>query len=624
MTRFTRAKGSKASNERVPDEATPWSIMKMQLEDSQTASKAVTKKPKTATELLAEKDDRLYYDTFGNVNHEWAAFDNVPELQSKKNKIDKLHDIKGSKNNKNQKAVEVQGLNDNSSKDQVFTIPVKIKNKKQSNIQASSDEIENSSTTGQVKPKSAKKKKLNVTGNETEMAAKITDMSKSSDIKNKAINSTPGDTLLEAKSNSVAVEDLCSKYKQCKEWKKKSKKANPDSDIGQAAIDLLQQSQKAELLNSDCAVRDSITKAQEEGCSEKLSKRQKRNKKKQKKITSTNLENQNQATTVDTQKNHSAEGFDVQGNEWSNQVKFGTPAVHCSHRPTSTECGNQIDQCNNSVKKNKELSRKNGNFEIQANSSSEAHTENFFSDNSKRVNNNAQSLKAQKRKNGNNEKGEYKRRKPDEGVVNMMINGNEVQVVKYDGFPVKKEDADRLEQLKKNMIIKGIPRSDINIAMKLERRKAEKALARERKRVCFHCRKSGHNLSDCPELGRDEAGTGICFKCGSAEHTHFECRVVKGQEFRHASCFICREQGHIAKQCPDNPKGLYPQGGSCMICGDVTHLKKDCPDLIKEKEEANITADKIKNSQLESLQEDNINEKKADDQNKVRCKIVKF
>lgn len=36
-------------------------------------------------------------------------------------------------------------------------------------------------------------------------------------------------------------------------------------------------------------------------------------------------------------------------------------------------------------------------------------------------------------------------------------------------------------------------------------------------------------------------------------------------------------QGHIARQCPDNPKGLYPNGGCCKLCGDVTHLRKDCP-----------------------------------------------
>lgn len=31
MTRFARAKGSKASNERTPEESTPWEVMKEQL-----------------------------------------------------------------------------------------------------------------------------------------------------------------------------------------------------------------------------------------------------------------------------------------------------------------------------------------------------------------------------------------------------------------------------------------------------------------------------------------------------------------------------------------------------------------------------------------------------------------
>jgi len=30
--------------------------------------------------------------------------------------------------------------------------------------------------------------------------------------------------------------------------------------------------------------------------------------------------------------------------------------------------------------------------------------------------------------------------------------------------------------------------------------------------------------------------------------------------FPFAKCFICLETGHIRKECPDNPKGLYPNG----------------------------------------------------------------
>jgi zinc finger CCHC domain-containing protein 9 len=198
----------------------------------------------------------------------------------------------------------------------------------------------------------------------------------------------------------------------------------------------------------------------------------------------------------------------------------------------------------------------------------------------------------------------YKWTKSNTHAVQMYINGKEIEVIKFDGFPLKKEDAERLEELRQNLIKQGIPRKEVVAIMKRERRKAEKLLARERKKVCFHCRNSGHVLSQCPELGSSsESGTGICFKCGSTEHTHFQCQVIRTQDFRYAECFVCKEQGHIARQCPDNPRGLYPKGGACKVCGDVTHLKKDCPDLIKEKEQQTITLGTLDNNSLDALEE---------------------
>ena len=52
--------------------------------------------------------------------------------------------------------------------------------------------------------------------------------------------------------------------------------------------------------------------------------------------------------------------------------------------------------------------------------------------------------------------------------------------------------------------------------------------------------------------------------------------------FPYAKCFICKEIGHLSKQCPDNPRGLYPNGGCCKLCSSVEHYKRDCPELKKK------------------------------------------
>ncbi|OWR42394.1 putative zinc finger protein [Danaus plexippus plexippus] len=269
-------------------------------------------------------------------------------------------------------------------------------------------------------------------------------------------------------------------------------------------------------------------------------------------------------------------------------------------------------------KKNKNKNNKNkqaseGNNQEENRSSNE--------DSRKEVKDNAHNINSQNEKTSINnnkpvpakkikkklKKGEQPaRRKPiDDRSFQIIINGKEVELIRFDGFPVMKKDAERLEELKKSMIQKGIPKSEVQRTMKLERRRAEKALARVKREVCYNCRKGGHNLSDCPDLkshipGVDSA-EGVCFKCGSTEHRQFECKVQKDKEFRFATCFICREPGHIARQCPDNPKGLYPNGGSCKLCGDVTHLRKDCPTMNEKKESTSIKLPTLNDSNIEDI-----------------------
>lgn len=154
----------------------------------------------------------------------------------------------------------------------------------------------------------------------------------------------------------------------------------------------------------------------------------------------------------------------------------------------------------------------------------------------------------------------------------------------FQGFRVTKEDQERLKKLHKQLKSSGATKEEVDFALKRERRKAEKTLARSKKLVCFNCREPGHMLADCPqtETVKVEAmptAAGHCFKCGSLEHTSKDCKSKLKREnaYRFAVCFICKQEGHLAKACPDNPKGLYPNGGGCVFCGSVEHLKRDCP-----------------------------------------------
>uniref|UniRef100_A0ABM5FTI4 Zinc finger CCHC domain-containing protein 9 isoform X3 n=1 Tax=Pogona vitticeps TaxID=103695 RepID=A0ABM5FTI4_9SAUR len=129
-------------------------------------------------------------------------------------------------------------------------------------------------------------------------------------------------------------------------------------------------------------------------------------------------------------------------------------------------------------------------------------------------------------------------------------------------------------------------KEEIATALKKDKRREGRRLKRqERKKnimVCFHCRRPGHGVADCPAvLKSQDMGTGICYRCGSTEHDISKCKAKIDPavgEFPYAKCFICGEMGHLSRSCPDNPKGLYADGGSCRICGSVEHFKKDCPE----------------------------------------------
>uniref|UniRef100_A0A0B7BLD8 CCHC-type domain-containing protein n=1 Tax=Arion vulgaris TaxID=1028688 RepID=A0A0B7BLD8_9EUPU len=157
-----------------------------------------------------------------------------------------------------------------------------------------------------------------------------------------------------------------------------------------------------------------------------------------------------------------------------------------------------------------------------------------------------------------------------------------------------------------------------------EDRRLKRQAERESAKVCFSCRGKGHMVSECPFLSASNQ-QGSCYKCGSTEHTAFSCtaKIPKGS-FPFAQCFICGEKGHISKQCPDNPRGLYPKGGGCKQCGSVEHLRRDCPEFYKNKGVVEVTVDTLEvgvsadaQEGPELLVDDNTEKKK-------KIKVVKF
>ncbi|XP_078050392.1 uncharacterized protein LOC144476933 [Augochlora pura] len=556
MTRYARGKGSKASNEKTPNEATPWHVLKQQLIEK-ISNLEQTKKPKSARELLEDKD--VYYCDVGNVNNDWAQFEENTVKKSKnpiakKNKksketaLDKTIDSNEIKNTEFEENTTKKGKN-----------LITKKNKKSKVI--SLDEAVNSNGNKKDGDEGNVQKKLSKKRNIDEINTSMADVK----IKKRKKDFLPKlNNNIREEGDSFADQDSTEQNKIIEKRTKLNKKRKQNKQNGPKYLETSLNSSSTSQTNNN-EVNISNSQSNLSATNEKKGISSKHSMKQQKKYNAHSNDNNNKMN-ISNENNYAAQKSNKIGINKSNSYKFG---------------GQKIDR-----KK----------FE-----------------NNKMNNKKPPKVRDDK---------EHKRRKQETGLTKLTINGIEIELSKYDGFPVRKEDADRLRELKQKMIMKGIPKKEIDIAIKLERRRAEKALARIRRNVCFHCRKGGHNLSDCPELGSEQASTGICFKCGSTEHTHFECKVAKPTEFRYATCFICREQGHIAKQCPDNPKGIYPRGGSCNVCGDVTHLKKDCPDLIKEKEENEITLNTIADGNIEHLEGSTKTVQPVE--NKKPKKVVKF
>jgi len=163
---------------------------------------------------------------------------------------------------------------------------------------------------------------------------------------------------------------------------------------------------------------------------------------------------------------------------------------------------------------------------------------------------------------------------------NFLDDDAERKKVFFEGSWLTHERRDELVALRSRLLKEGQSQEAVEDVIRRGRRRDERQVKIERRKLCFRCREPGHMLSACPAVESESSGGGICFKCGSPDHTSRMCRAKRGlggAAYPLATCFVCKEVGHISRECPDNPRGLYPHGGSCRVCNDVTHFARDCP-----------------------------------------------
>lgn len=79
----------------------------------------------------------------------------------------------------------------------------------------------------------------------------------------------------------------------------------------------------------------------------------------------------------------------------------------------------------------------------------------------------------------------------------------------------------------------------------------------------------------------------------------------------------------MAKACPDNPKGLYPNGGGCRFCGSVEHLKSECPRKVQKDAKDEIKVTTIGKRGIEEEEDDRPVVKKIKEK-KPKKKVVMF
>lgn len=452
MTRFARAKGSKASNERVPNEATPWCEMKQQWADNSAMKNDRPEKTKSAKELLRENDDPFYYDTTGNVNTDWAEFEPVgASRKATKGKARSNGNEIPEKGTKKLDNMLIQNGHSSMQNSNGSTLSPK-KSKKQKltaqRVESAAECLTENKTKAEdaqpIKQKSAKKAKKHTVSTDSVFAEHITNIESAHETKGepKEKRKKLHSAALPAVESTTDLElPSATNHETVKKIKKKKNKETDSMNLSTSVVentankelthdtdskiakkkkskDKKMEGPTAETCAATTESLDAKQRNTENKCSLVVSKRHKRNQKRlaKKALIAAGFD-KNPGETA------SSGGFDAQGNDWNSNVNFG--------------------------KKQKLGAKENTNENRAANGNS-----NDFNkppNNQNRGASNAIKRKAPKIRDDK----EHKRRKPGPSSTKCIINGMELEIVMFEGFPVKKEDAERLKDLRQQMVMKG-------------------------------------------------------------------------------------------------------------------------------------------------------------------------
>lgn len=367
MVRFARAKGSKASNEKLPEKATPWHVMKNKLEEKQQIKQEIEE---SKNAIKTEENNEPFYPPVLNTNAEWAEFENAP-VKKEKNKFKskqgkefrkKNNDHDGERKRKLAQNDSVQDGESRAPKPHPGVLSVSSKRRLRRERLAWKK-------TGEVNPET------------------------SGEVKQEESDET---------KNKIPEEPV-------------EKKLKLEENVAEKLEEKVAEESEEKVEETPKNIVNPLTQKLSASAKRRLKKKQK-------------LEEKKQSGELDESKEEKTSAFLTKRQKRNLKRKTENAAAESSEPEPKTEVNNSEEA--------KDATEQESGFRNGPPKKIPRHTH----------------LTPAKIRDDK----EHARRKPDHGSMKIFLHGEEVEVVRFEGYPMRKEDAIRLKELRQQMIMKGI------------------------------------------------------------------------------------------------------------------------------------------------------------------------